>query len=124
MVKILSFLFIVFIQIINSQEKKFELIDPNYSGIHFNNIVQDKKEHNILLYANYYGGGGVGIADFDNDGLQDIYLTGNLVGDKIYRNFHWKSKIRLDDGIDETIGWIKYNLKELNKYPNYYIHKK
>ncbi|MFL2638704.1 MAG: VCBS repeat-containing protein [Flavobacteriaceae bacterium] len=86
MVKILSFLFIVFIQIINSQEKKFELIDPNYSGIHFNNIVQDKKEHNILLYANYYGGGGVGIADFDNDGLQDIYLTGNLIGDKIYRN--------------------------------------
>ena len=46
----------------------------------FNNIIEDKKEHNILLYANYYGGGGVGIADFDNDGLQDIYFGGNLVG--------------------------------------------
>ena len=69
-----------------AQDKVFELISPSYSGIHFNNQIEDLKDHNILLYANYYGGGGVGIADFNNDGLQDVYFTGNLVGDKIYKN--------------------------------------
>ena len=75
-----------FLQINSAQKTIFELIDSNYSGITFNNKIEDKKEHNILLYANYYGGAGVGIADFNNDGLQDLYLAGNLVGDKIYRN--------------------------------------
>ena len=77
---------LLFLKICNAQKTVFELIDPDYSGIHFNNYIEDKKQHNILLYANYYGGAGVGIADFNNDGLQDIYLAGNLVGDKIYRN--------------------------------------
>ena len=77
---------LLFFTIGNAQKTVFELIDPDSSGIHFNNYIEDKKDHNILLYANYYGGAGVGIADFNNDGLQDIYLAGNLVGDKIYRN--------------------------------------
>ena len=75
----LVILLIFFLQINSAQKTVFELIDSNYSGITFNNKVEDKKEHNILLYANYYGGAGVGIADFNNDGLQDLYLAGNLV---------------------------------------------
>ena len=82
----LVILLIFFLQINSAQKTVFELIDSSYSGINFNNKIEDKKEHNILLYANYYGGAGVGIADFNNDGLQDLYLAGNLVGDKIYRN--------------------------------------
>ncbi|MGY8945831.1 MAG: VCBS repeat-containing protein [Flavobacteriales bacterium] len=69
-----------------SQKPVFELLNSNQTGVEFNNVIEDKKEHNILLYANYYGGSGVGIADFDNDGLQDIYFGGNLVADKIYKN--------------------------------------
>jgi len=69
-----------------AQDKVFELISSDNSGIHFNNLIEDRKDRSILLYANYYGGAGVGIADFNNDGLQDIYFTGNLVGDKIYKN--------------------------------------
>jgi len=79
-------LLIIFLNYYNSPSQVFELLSSNETGVDFNNLIEDKKEHNILLYANYYGGGGVGIADFDNDGLQDIYFTGNLVGDKIYKN--------------------------------------
>ena len=82
-------LLLIFLLLFNysfSQETVFELLNSNQTGVEFNNIIEDKKEHNILLYANYYGGGGVGIADFNNDGLQDLYFTGNLVGDKIYKN--------------------------------------
>ena len=82
----LTIILIVCFNLTIAQDKVFELISPSYSGIHFNNQIEDLKDHNILLYANYYGGGGVGIADFNNDGLQDVYFTGNLVGDKIYKN--------------------------------------
>jgi len=78
--------FIAGIASLFSQKSLFNLVDSDKSGLDFNNIIKDSKEKNILLYANFYGGGGVGLADFDNDGLTDIYLTGNLVGDEIYKN--------------------------------------
>tara|TARA_B110000238_G_scaffold57268_1_gene62563 strand:+ start:154 stop:3456 length:3303 start_codon:yes stop_codon:yes gene_type:complete len=84
--KVLLVIFLLLFNYSFSQETVFELLNSNQTGVEFNNVIEDKKEHNILLYANYYGGAGVGIADFNNDGLQDIYLAGNLVGDKIYRN--------------------------------------
>ena len=74
------------ISILKAQNKKFESLPSSMTGIDFVNTVQDSKSQNILLYANFYGGGGVGLADFDNDGLTDIYFTGNLVGDEIYKN--------------------------------------
>ena len=96
-----------FLQINSAQKTIFELIDSNYSGITFNNKIEDKKEHNILLYANYYGGAGVGIADFNNDGLQDLYLAGNLVGDKIYRNDGALkfTDLTIDSGISDNGSW-------------------
>ena len=96
-----------FLQINSAQKTIFELIDSNYSGINFNNKIEDKKEHNILLYANYYGGAGVGIADFNNDGLQDLYLAGNLVGDKIYRNDGALkfTDLTIDSGISDNGSW-------------------
>ena len=103
----LVILLIFFLQINSAQKTVFELIDSNYSGITFNNKVEDKKEHNILLYANYYGGAGVGIADFNNDGLQDLYLAGNLVGDKIYRNDGALkfTDLTIDSGITDNGSW-------------------
>ncbi|MEL6135747.1 MAG: VCBS repeat-containing protein, partial [Bacteroidota bacterium] len=44
------------------------------------------KELNPYTYRNFYNGAGVGIGDFDNDGLQDLIFTGNQVDNKIYRN--------------------------------------
>ena len=86
-------------------QKTFQLISHLESGVDFQNTIVDTKDHNILLYANYYGGAGVGLGDFNNDGLIDIYMAGNLVPDQIYinkgnlkfENFTIKSGISQDD---------------------------
>jgi len=73
---------------IRGQESKtlFTLLDPDQTGIDFHNTLVDTKQHNILIYSNYYGGAGVGIGDFNNDGLQDIFFAGNLESDRLYQN--------------------------------------
>ncbi|MEM7656206.1 MAG: CRTAC1 family protein, partial [Bacteroidota bacterium] len=69
-----------------SQSPRFTFVPEAESGIDFRNIVQDTREQNILIYSNFYGGGGVGVGDFNQDGWPDLYFAGNLVGDRLYLN--------------------------------------
>ena len=64
----------------------FKLLSPEETNVHFQNTITDEKEHNILMYSNYYGGGGVGVGDFNKDGLPDLFFAGNLVSDEVYFN--------------------------------------
>jgi hypothetical protein len=64
----------------------FQPISSSHSGIHFNNTIIENDTINPLDMTNIYNGGGVGIGDFNNDGLQDVYFTGNLVPNKLYLN--------------------------------------
>ncbi|WP_405410798.1 VCBS repeat-containing protein [Maribacter sp. Asnod1-A12] len=71
---------------IEVDSKLFTLLKSEVTGIDFNNIVKDDPDKNIFAYANFYGGAGVGVGDFNNDGLQDIFFAGNMVPDKLYLN--------------------------------------
>ncbi|MGY3053666.1 hypothetical protein ACVWYG_001866 [Pedobacter sp. UYEF25] len=56
---------------------------------------------------NLYHGGGVGIGDFNNDGLQDIYFTGNRVSNELYLNkgdFKF-ANITKEAGVDGMHRW-------------------
>ena len=64
----------------------FESVSSSQSGIHFNNEIKETDSLNVLKVSNIYNGGGVGIGDFNQDGLPDIYFTGNLVPNKLYLN--------------------------------------
>ena len=75
-------------------DKLFRLVAAEDSGIDFNNRIQENDTLNPINLVNIYNGGGVGIADFNNDGLQDIYFTGNMVSCKLYLN---KGEMRFED---------------------------
>ena len=81
----------------------FTAVTPQQSKVYFKNQVFDTEENNTLVHSNYYGGGGVAIGDINNDGLSDIYFTGNQVGDKLYLN---KGGLQFED-ITETAGIIE-----------------
>ena len=71
----------------------FNLLLAEDSGIDFINHLDFKGKFNIYTYRNFYNGGGVGLADINNDGLLDIYFISNMQDNKLYLNkgnFHFE----------------------------------
>lgn len=64
----------------------FEMLPPAKTGITFANNLKEGLNTNILMYEYFYNGGGVATADFNGDGLIDIYFTSNMEGNKLYLN--------------------------------------
>jgi len=86
---------------------KFESLSSELTGINFNNKLESKTDLNIIEYLYYYNGGGVGILDVNNDGLDDIFFSGNEVGDELYLNegdMKFKN-ITESAGINSEINW-------------------
>ncbi len=71
----------------------FTLLPPSYTGITFENRVEDTRELNVFTYRNFYNGGGVATGDLTGDGLPEVMLTSNLHGNHLYLNeghFHFR----------------------------------
>ncbi|MFC3417308.1 VCBS repeat-containing protein [Algoriphagus hitonicola] len=68
------------------EEKLFELKDPKKTGIEFNNLITETDSFNILTDEYIFNGGGVAVADFDQNGLPDLFFTGNQVANRLYLN--------------------------------------
>jgi hypothetical protein len=64
----------------------FNQVSSSHSGIHFNNLITENDSINPIDNAYVYNGGGVGVGDFNNDRLPDLYFTGNMVSNKLYIN--------------------------------------
>lgn len=82
-----------------TENKVFTLLSPEESGIDFLNEIPDSKELNIFNYEYVYNGAGVGMADFNNDGLKDLFFAGNLVQSKLYLN---KGDLKFEDITDKA----------------------
>ncbi len=94
-----------------TQEKRertlFTHMNSDHTGVTFANNLSFDKQFNIYTYRNYYNGGGVAIGDINNDGLQDVYLTGNIAPNKLYLNqgdFKFKD-ITKEAGVEGTRAW-------------------
>ncbi|WP_232064567.1 VCBS repeat-containing protein [Rhodocytophaga rosea] len=72
----------------------FEPLSPTTTHINFSNTLVETDTLNLLEFAYFYNGGGVGIGDVNNDGLSDIYFTGNQVSSQLYLN---KGNLQFED---------------------------
>lgn len=70
----------------SSKNTLFTQLKSSESGIHFSNDVQDNDSSKSFINEFGYMGGGVGIGDFNNDGLKDIFFSGNQVSCRLYIN--------------------------------------
>lgn len=89
-----------FVMACNSKKTLFSALPSSKTGIHFSNTIVETDSINPIDVTNIYNGGGVGIGDFNNDSLPDIYFTGNLVPNKLYLN---KGNLQFED-VTETAG--------------------
>ncbi|HEY0054979.1 MAG TPA: VCBS repeat-containing protein [Pedobacter sp.] len=91
----------------NNSTKLFTSVPSGYSKLDFKNTLKFDKSFNIFTYRSYYNGGGVGLADFNNDDLIDVFLTGNMQPNKLYLN---KGNFKFEDisekaGINKSDQW-------------------
>ena len=73
-------------QPVDSKGPLFEYLSKETTNIDFKNQIQETERFNFLLYEYLYNGGGVAVGDINNDGLDDIYFTGNTITNKLYLN--------------------------------------
>lgn len=111
MIRICSMiLFITVLSLFGCSENNhllFTKVSPDESGILFKNSLEENEDANVLKYSYFYNGGGVAIGDINNDGLQDILFTGNMVPTRLYLN---KDNFEFEDitkssGIASAQGW-------------------
>lgn len=76
------------------QQKLFTALNAGHTGIYFSNDLNEKDSSGSFIDEFGYMGGGVGIGDFNNDGLKDIFFSGNQVSCRLYIN---KGNNQFDD---------------------------
>ncbi|MCF7569534.1 VCBS repeat-containing protein [Sabulilitoribacter arenilitoris] len=85
----------------------FSLIANDKTNFTFKNNVEETPDLNFLNFGNIYNGGGVATADFNNDGLVDVFFVANQNSNKLYLNeggFKFKD-ITETSGLKDAIGW-------------------
>ena len=74
--------------------------DSQTTNLSFANQITENDTLNYFTFPYLYLGGGVSVGDINNDGLPDLYFTGNQVSNKLYLN---KGNLTFED-ITESAG--------------------
>lgn len=116
-------------------ETLFTHVPSGVTSIEFQNTLSEDKDFNIIEYLYFYNGGGVGIADFNNDGRQDVYFVANQQSNRMYINAgdwnfkdvtassgtggsgNWKTGVTLADVNND--GWIDLFLTGVGGYKKF-----
>ncbi len=104
--KLILLLACIFIGCKSKNKFLFTQIATEHSNLYFENTIAENAKYNVYDYHNLYNGGGVAAVDINNDGLEDLYFTGNQVPDKLYLN---KGDFKFEDISEQagiaSLGW-------------------
>ena len=78
----------------------FSLLSSHQTGVAFTNTITTNDSVNVQNDVYIYNGAGVAVGDIDNDGLPDLFFSGNMVSSRLYLN---KGNMRFED-ITESAG--------------------
>jgi len=91
----------------SDENKLFRIRKGPELGIRFVNTITTNDSLDALSFEYIYNGSGVGVGDFNNDGLEDLVFGGNQVSSRLYIN---KGNFQFEDMTDSagiaTSRWI------------------
>ncbi len=103
----------------------FTMLPSQQTGIGFKNTITEDDNLNMFVNEYTYMGGGVGIGDFNNDGLPDVFFAGNQVSSQLYLN---KGKMQFEDitkkaGVATTSWCTGVSVVDINNdgWPDIYV---
>jgi hypothetical protein len=73
-------------QIESIDQMNFDQLSADQTGVHFANNLEETEAQNYYNFEYMYNGGGTAVGDINNDGLVDLFFTGNNCSDKLYLN--------------------------------------
>jgi len=97
--------------------QQFSLLPASHTGIDFENFVNETAQRGMTFYEYFYTGGGLATGDINNDGLPDVFFTGNDAPNRLYLN---KGNFKFEDisksaGIQTRHWGTGVTLVDLNK---------
>ena len=88
---------------ISNTDKLFSLVPTSITGIKFQNSLTENYQYNHMVNEMFITGAGVAVGDINNDGLPDLFFTGNQVQDRLYLNI---GGLRFKD-VTEEAGFLQ-----------------
>ncbi len=103
----------------NSQTKDnrlFKRLVSDETGLTFSNTITGNDSVNLIVNEYAYMGGGVGIGDFNNDGLQDVFFSGNQVSCRLFLNQgkHTFKDITSSSGVNTSQWCTGVSVEDIN----------
>src|ERR1700761_1917187 len=109
----------------DQQALKLTLLPSSATGIDFENTITENDSLNMFMNEYTYAGGGVGVGDFNKDGLPDLFFAGNQVSSRLYLN---KGGLRFDDitqkaGVSTDVWCTGVSVIDINNdgWPDIYV---
>ena len=103
----------------------FSKLDAGTSGIHFSNTITENDSVNLIVDEYAYMGSGVGVGDFNNDGLPDLFFGASQASCRLYLNLgnHHFRDITKTAGLETTSWCTGISVVDINNdgYPDIYV---
>lgn len=103
----------------------FTSLPSSVTGIDFSNTITEDDSLNMFVNEYTYMGGGVGVGDFNRDGLPDLFFAGNQVSSRLYIN---KGNMHFEDitqkaGVSTDVWCTGVSVIDINNdgWPDIYV---